>query len=118
GNGARGAIGHGFVRRRSAVVVVIGLVHWSLPWWLRLSAVARRPSTLRITQPSAVAGHRHPPHQDGPGPQVRAGIDVAAHGLDAGEHLLQVAGDGEAVDRVADAAILDPEPGRPSRVVT
>ena len=45
------------------------------------------------------------------------GVDVGADGHDVLEHVAQVAGDGDLVDRVDDAPALDPEAGGAARVV-
>src|SRR5690606_37617096 len=61
--------------------------------------------------------HGHRAHQDRARADVRTRVDVAAHRLDGPEHVAQVAGDGEAIDRMDDRATLDPESGRPARIV-
>ncbi len=43
--------------------------------------------------------------------------DVAADGLDAGEHVPQVAGDGDFLHRIRDLAVLDPVTGGTARIV-
>src|SRR6476659_434992 len=48
------------------------------------------------------ARHRHPTHQDRAGEDVRAAVDVAADRLDGLEHALEVAGDGDPIDRPRD----------------
>src|SRR5690606_13773266 len=67
--------------------------------------------------PSIRASHRHPPQQHRTAADVRTRIDVATHRLDGEEHLAQVAGDGDAVDRMHDLPVLDQEAGRAARVV-
>src|SRR5690606_35122950 len=102
-------------RWRGATLMIVSglLVHvGSSPVW-ETTFVAGAP----IVNSSSLACHGHLADQDRPGPQVRARIDVASDRLDRSEHVLQVAGDGEPVHRVADPAILDPEAGRTARIV-
>ena len=38
-----------------------------------------------------------------------AGIDIVAHAEQVGVHVIEIAGDGELLDRVLNLAILDPD---------
>jgi hypothetical protein len=59
----------------------------------------------------------HPVDQDGTGLLAAAHLHVVADGEDAGEHRLQIAGDGDFLHRVGDLAVLDPVAGGAARVV-
>src|SRR5690606_27998547 len=64
-----------------------------------------------------LSGDRHAFDEDRSGLHVAAAVDVAADGDDAAVHLLQVPGDGDLLDGMADLAVLHPEAGRAARVV-
>src|SRR5438105_11134463 len=69
-----------------------------------------------MISPSAAAD-RHPADANrgrgGGGPP----LEVAPHGVDVEQHLLEVPGDGHLVHGMDDAALLDPLPDRALRVV-
>src|SRR5690606_21983783 len=75
------------------------------------------PVASRATHSARGPGHDHAAYQDRPGADVRSRVDFAAHGLDRAEHRLQVAGDGDAVDRIRQHAVLDHEAGGAARIV-
>src|SRR6185369_16125031 len=62
-------------------------------------------------------GDGHPGDQDRAGVPRTAGIDVASHRNDIAEHVLEVAGDRDFLDRISDRAIFDPESRRATRIV-
>jgi hypothetical protein len=39
---------------------------------------------------------------------VRAGVDIITDGFDGRQHLRQIAGDGQFIDRILDFPVLDP----------
>src|SRR5512132_290661 len=55
------------------------------------------------------AGDRHARNQHRPDVPCAPAIDVVAECDDVLEHLLQVAGDGDFLDRISDLSVLDPE---------
>src|SRR5690606_26736597 len=66
---------------------------------------------------SLLARDGHLAEQDGAGANIAARIHVVAHRNDAREHVAQVAGDGDFLDRPRDLAVLDPEARGTPRII-
>src|SRR5450830_816409 len=67
---------------------------------------------------SSAAGHLHAVDQHRTDGLGAIGVGIGPDGLDALEHVLEVAGDGDLMHREGDAAVLDPEAAGAARVVT
>ncbi len=62
----------------------------------------------RSSAPASLAADGHATDAQGGGCRGAAPNEVVAHGVHVQEHVPQVAGDGDLVDGVREAAVLDP----------
>src|SRR3569833_2573939 len=82
--------------------------------WPRASSPTR---PARRARSDSGSGDLHPADQDRAHRLGAVVVDIGAHGLDAAEHLLEVAGDRDLLHREGDLAVLHPEATGAARVV-
>src|SRR3569833_439091 len=82
--------------------------------WPRASSPTR---PARRARSDSGSGDLHPADQDRAHRLGAVVVDIGAHGLDAAEHVLEVAGDRDLLHREGDLAVLHPEATGAARVV-